>query len=234
MPVTPESFQKRIDALKSDLVQQGRRVQAVIEAAFEAVFACDPAAAAAIPRLDEDVDRVDVEIERAAVALLTDAAGQSATMRPEQLRMVLTIVKVNNELERIADLGVSIGEEVRLFAGCGSHLPQTFRVLANSCVGVLRDVTASMDRMDAGLAKVVLLSEETIGQFKHALVRDIHQQISKGTMSLDFASGLQDVAMFCLVMTDHCTNIAEQVMYVASGKIVRHMHGKWEEVTLKN
>lgn len=233
MPHTSESLQLRIDRLKADLIEQGRRVQSLMEAAFEAVFDCDATKASKIPELDEFVDKVDVDIERAAVAILTDCTGQGAAMKPEQLRIVLTIVKVNNELERVADLGVSIAEEVRLFAGCGSRLPVTFRVLANSCVGVIRDVTSAMERMDGDLAKVVLLSEETIGQFKKALVRDVHTQVSKNAMSLDFASALHDTAVFCLIVADHCTNIAEQVMYVATGKIVRHMQGKWEEVKLK-
>ncbi|MCW5766350.1 MAG: phosphate uptake regulator PhoU [Phycisphaeraceae bacterium] len=233
MPNSQDMFKQRIDGLKADLVRQGRRVQALMEASFEAIFACDPAAADRIAELDEAVDRVDVDLERAAVSLLTDATGEAAAMKPEHLRMVLTIVKINNELERVADLGVSIAEQVRTLAGCGSQLPATFRVMANSCVGVLRDVTSALDRLDPALAKVVLLSEEAIGQFKQALIRDVHQQISRGAMSLDFASGLHDVAGYCISVADHCTNIAEQVMYVASGKIVRHLHGKWEEVTLK-
>ncbi|MBL8758317.1 MAG: hypothetical protein JNK35_07815 [Phycisphaerae bacterium] len=232
MPTTPEGFHQRLDALQQELIAQGRRVQSLAETAFDAVFARDPVAAARVPQLDEAIDRVDVEIEKACVALLTDACGTGCTLDPARLRHVLTIVKVNNELERIADVGVSIAEEARLYQGAGAGPPATFRVLANSVVGIIRDATTCLDRADPELARVVLLSEEAAGQFKKALVRDAQDQLAKGRMTLDFALALIETAALCLVMADHCTNIAEQVMYSATGTIVRHMEGHWEEVRL--
>ncbi len=232
MPTTPEGFQERLAAVQVELVAQGRRVQALAEAAFDSIFARDPVAAARVIALDEQIDRVDVDIEKTCVALLTDACGTGCTLDPARLRLVLTLVKVNNELERIADVGVSIAEEARLFQGAGTELPVTFRVLANSAVGIIRDATTCLDRADPELARVVLLSEEAVGQFKKALVRDAQEQLSRGRMTLDFALALGETAALCLVMADHCTNIAEQVMYAATGTIVRHMEGHWEEVRL--
>lgn len=236
MPLTQENFTQRVDALRADLVQQGHRVQAMVERAFNAVFDRDQAGGRAAGQMDEEIDRVDVAIEKAAVALLTDACKESANLEPTQLRMVLTIVKINNELERIADVGVSIAEETALFSRCahgtGAEPPPTFRVLANSCIGILRDSITSLQRMDGKLAKSVLMSETAVGAFKQALVQDIQQQVQGQRLALDMASALHDTAMFCVNISDHCTNIAEQVMYVSTGTIVRHMHGKWEEIRL--
>lgn len=237
MPTTPEGFHQRLTTLKGELIAQGRRVQAMVESAFDAVFARDAAAAQRAIDLDAEIDRIDVEIEKACVALLNDACGSGCILNPADLRMVLTIVKVNNELERIADVGVSIAEEARLFcseaaASGGAGLPPTFRVLANSAVGIIRDATTCLDRIDGDLARVVLLSEEAVAEFKKALLRDSQEQLSKGRMTLEFAMALGETATFCQVMADHCTNIAEQVMYVATGTIVRHMEGHWEEVAL--
>ncbi|MGD9690186.1 MAG: phosphate uptake regulator PhoU [Phycisphaerales bacterium] len=232
MPTTPEGFHERLTALKRELIAQGRRVQAMVEAAFDAVFARDAAAARRAIDLDTEIDRVDVELEKSCVALLGDACGAGCVLAPAQLRMVLTVVKINNELERIADVGVSIAEEARLFSAAEGTIPPTFRVLANSLVGIIRDATTSLERTDAELARVVLLSEEAVAEFKKALIRDSQDQLSKGRMSLEFAMVLGEVATFCQVIADHCTNIAEQIMYVATGTIVRHMEGHWEEVAL--
>lgn len=232
MATSAESLSKRLDRIKADLVDQGRRVQALLEAALDAVFSRDPEAALRVVALDEAIDRVDVEIEKASVQLLTDACGLGASLAPDELRMVLTIVKVNNELERIADAGVSIAEEARLFSEVGTPLPPTFRVLSNSVVGMIRDATTALQRLDGELARVVLLSEEAVGEFKKSLVRDSQEQLARGRMSVDLAMGLGEVATRCVVMSDHCTNIAEQVIYVATGTIVRHMKGRWEEVRL--
>lgn len=232
MPTTPEGFLQRETSLKAQLAAQGRRVQKMVEAAFDAVFARDSAAAQRAIAMDEEIDRVDVEIEKGSVKLLADACCDGCAMDPAHLRMVMTIVKINNELERIADVGVGIAEEARLFHEAGAQLPQTFRVLANSAVGIIRDATTCLERLDPELARVVLLSEEAVAEFKKALLRDSQDQLAHGKMSLEFAIALNEVATFCLIMADHCTNIAEQVMYVATGTIVRHMEGHWEEVRL--
>lgn len=237
MDAGPQNFAERIDALKGDLVAQGRRVQAMVESSFNAVFARSANAGHAAEQMDVEIDRVDVALEKAAVSLLTDACKAGAALDAAQVRLILTIVKINNELERIADIGVSIAGEAALFqlcsAGQGCEPPATFRVLANSTVGILRDSILALQRMDSKLAKVVLKSESAIGAFKRSLVQDIQQQVRAQQMPLDLASALHDTAMFSIHMADHCTNIAEQVMYVSTGTIMRHMQGTWEEVKLE-
>lgn len=230
MSTSPEGFQRRLDRLKADLVEQGRRVQAMIEAAFEAAFARDVDAAERVIAGDEAIDAADVAIERASVQLLADATAEGAALTAQQLRAVLTIVKVNNELERIADAGVYVAEQVGALRQVGHPMPETFRVMTNSVVGILRDTNTAFDRTDPELAKVVLASQDAVGEFKRALLRDGGQRVAAGSMGVDFAFTLQEIATSCEDMADHCTNIAEQVIYVATGAIVRHMHGHWEEV----
>lgn len=230
MPISPDGFRTRIDRLKADLVAQARRVQSLMEGAFDCAFARDAQAAAHTIALDELIDRVDVEIEKAAVQLLTDACSSGAALTPDQLRLVLTIVKVNNELERIADAGVAIAELVPTLIAQSRPLPDTLRVITNSVVGILRDCAQALERTDAHLAKVVLASEDAVEQFKRAILRDAQVQVQSGRMSVDLAFLLQEIATHCLVVSQHCTNIAEQALYVATGAIVRHTGGHWEEV----
>lgn len=232
LPGSNDQFGIQVDKLKADLVRQGRKVQALVEASFDSVFARDLAAAQRVSGMDEEIDRDDVALEKAAVALLTEATGIGNRLDSSQLRWVLMIVKVNNELERIADVGVAIAEDCRLFHSA-SDLPPTFRVLANSVVGIIRDCVSSLDRLDPELSRVVLLSEEAVKAFKKALVSDMEKRLKTGGIELDVLSALHDVAMQCVTAADHCTNIAEQVMYTATGKIVRHMEGHWEEVKLE-
>lgn len=232
MTTPAEGFATRLATLKADLVQQGRRVQALIEAAFDTVLSRDAAAAAAVIGMDEAVDKVDVAIEKASVQLLHDATREGAELTMEQLRMVLTIVKINNELERIADAGVDVAEHAKALNKNAGALPETFRVLANSVIGILRDADTAFSRLDPTLAKVVLASEDAVEEFKKAVLRDAQVQVAKGTLSVDEAFLLQELATNCEIMAGHCTNIAEQVLYVATGAIVRHMAGHWEQYEL--
>lgn len=232
MTTPAEGFANRLAGIKATLVEQGRRVQALIEAAFESVMTRDVAAAMRVVQMDEMVDSVDISIEQSSVQLLQDATSAGAAMSVEKLRMVLTVVKINNELERIADAGVTVAQLVAPLHKSNAVLPETFKVLANSVVGILRDADTAFSRIDPALAKVVLASEDAVEEFKKALLREAQVQVSKGKMSVDEAFLLQELATNCEIMAGHCTNIAEQVLYVATGAIVRHSTGHWEQYEL--
>lgn len=230
MSASPSGFSNRIARLKADIAEQGRRVQALLEQAFDAAFSADAVGAKRIEQLDDVIDKVDVELEKQAVQLLTDATAAGAALPHDQLRMVLTIVKVNNELERIADQGVAIAELVPELKRLGMALPETMRVITNSCVGILRDACTALDRNDPHLAKVVLASEDAVEQFKRAIMRDAQTRVSQGTLTVDAAFVFNDITNICEMLSEHCTNIAEQALYVSTGAIVRHLGGHWQEV----
>jgi len=230
MPNSPEAMSGRVEQLKAALVEQGRRVQSLLETAFTALFNRDMTLAKSVEALDTVVDQADVKIEQDAVELLTAATRESAHMPPQQLRGVLTIVKINNELERVADAGVDIAELVDPALVNSPPFPDTFRVMANSVVGILRDTTASFARSDPALAKVVLQSQHCVWAFKAAILRDAEERIAKGTMNVDAAFRLHEIASQCELIADHCTNIAEQVIYSTTGSIVRHTDAEWVEI----
>src|SRR5690606_24141937 len=110
------------------------------------------------------------------------------------------------------------------------EIPETFRVMTNSVVGIMRDANRAFERSDAALAKVVLQSEDAVEAFKAAILTDAERKIASGQMPVDFAFILHELAGECLQMADHCTNIAEQVIYQVTGAIVRHLEGGWVEV----
>ncbi len=230
MPTTPQGFAKRLERLRADLAEQGHRVRALVEAAFEAAFARDPVRAGIVKSQDDVIDRVDVEVEKAAVALLTDATHENSQLDASQLREVLTIVKINNELERIADAGVAIADRAESLKNTVGEIPPTFSVLTNSVQGILRDATQAFNRSDARLAKVVLQSEDAVEAFMEAVLKDAERRIAAGTMSVDFAFTLHEIANEACKMADHATNISEQVLYSLTGAIVRHQEGGWVEV----
>jgi phosphate transport system protein len=233
-PTAPtEGFSKRTARLQADLVEQGRRVQSMLEGAFESLFEHNPQRATAVVAQDDVIDAADVEIEKACVVLLTEATRQSAELEPHHLRQVLTIAKVNNELERVADVAVDLAELAQQVSSStnGAAVPDTFRVMANSVIGILRDVNTAVLRNDAALANIVLQSQHAVTAFKSAILRDAEEKIARGQMTVDVAFRLHEIASQCEIIADHCTNIAEQVIYITTGKIVRHMQNSWVEVS---
>lgn len=220
-----EEFQTSLTSVLDDLLMQGRRVTVLCLAAVESYFENDDEKAAQVIRDDATVDHIDVQIERACITLMSH--------RPESThdqRSILTIVKINNELERIADGAVSIAEAVGQRED--TETADRLRVMANSVVGMLRDTVKSLQARDVELAQRVLAFDDTVDAFKDELVSRAHQAMVDGTVSVSAAMQLLTVVRSAERMADHCTNICEQVIYLESGKIVRHLPTGWTSPVL--
>lgn len=231
--MTADEFLDRLDHLREALVQQGQRVGQMIEDSFEILFDLDVAGAAGIDARDDEVDRVDMDIECACVSLLADAAAAVVRIEDADIRAVLTVAKVNNELERIADSAQRIAEQVEAFKRFGAPLPPTLRVMTNSVIGIMRDTCRAIARDDAELARIVLQSEDTVEHFAAAMLREADEQSVSGGLPLEFVFQLHVAAHACAVMADHATNIAEQIIYARTGAIVRHCEEGWRDVAVK-
>ncbi|MFM7797550.1 MAG: phosphate signaling complex PhoU family protein [Planctomycetota bacterium] len=216
------AFEDRLSALEKDLVEQGARVLELCTLAVESYFDLDLQKAGRIETLDTEVDRVDVDIEKRSVPLL--GLGQTDE---HSIRSVLTVVKCNNEYERIADCGVSIAEKVLDERTRDMRVPDTFRVMANSVLGMLRDTNRALARHDADLARQVLLFDDTVERFKKEIVMNAQEQVASGHISVHFAFGLMSVTKSMERIADHCTNVCEQVIHLESGMIVRHRPEGW-------
>jgi len=216
------TFQERLTALEHDMVEQGARVLHLCTMAVESYFDLDLAKASGIETLDTEIDRIDVEIEKRSVPLL--GMGQTDE---HSIRSVLTIVKCNNEYERIADCGVNIAERVLEERTRQMRVPDTFRVMSNSVIGMLRDTNRALLRHDANLARQVLLFDDTVDRFKREIVMNAQEQVAAGHLTVGFAFGLMSVTKSVERIADHCTNVCEQVIYLESGLIVRHRPEGW-------
>ena len=223
---------ERFDALRRDMCRLSGIVETIVEEVVEAVFARDADLARRVGPMDEEVDREDVRIEREAVSLMSAALteeGAAAGFDERRVRLLLTIVKVNNEYERIADLAVDIADQIESFLTLPEPMPARCRVMANSVIGMIVSVNAAFEKMDASGARRVLASYDTTAAFQDELLRGVGQRVASGANTVEYAFAAQMVIANLARMADHCTNIAEQVIYVASGKIVRHHPHGWSE-----
>jgi len=225
-----ETYTRRIGELRRELVAQGVLVREMAESAFDAIFARDLDEARRVIARDDEVDRVDLAIEQSAVDLLAAIARAECDLGAGPIREILVYVKVNNELERIADAATTVAERIIELADRTTPFPETTRVITNSVVGILRDAVACFERFDPERAKVVLRSEGTVLRFAEATARSAEQRVASGAMAPDVAFHLHAIVHQCEVIADHCTNIAEQVIYAGTGVVVRHTGGAWVEL----
>jgi phosphate transport system protein len=218
------SFNESLLHLRSDIVSQGDRVLAITLKAVESYFDGDREKARAVIADDEEIDRVDVEIERASIPLLAMGVTDE-----KSIRSVLTIVKVNNELERVADCAVDIAEAVLSDVALPARIPDVFRVMANSVIGMLRDSNRALASGNVSLAQQVLLFDDTVASFKKQLMKTAQEQVAAGTLPVDYAFRLLTITKSIERVADHCTNICEQVIYLHAGLIVRHRPEGWSK-----
>jgi len=230
MPTTPEGFTRRLNELGDRLADQGDLVLQMVEGGFDHLFTPGHEGLTALQAAEDSVDKADVAIERLSVALLGDATEAAARLSDDELRRVLTIVKVNNELERIADAALSCATLGQRLADCGTAPPNTFRVLTNSVVGIVRDATKALTTGDARLARIVLQSDDAVEAFKATLVRDAEAKLRSNQLDAHAAFILLEIATATHTIAEHAANIAEQLLYLHTGVIVRHVEGKWQEI----
>jgi phosphate transport system protein len=220
----PTTFNERLADLRNAINAQGDRVLEITQRSIDSYFDGDREKARAAIALDEEIDRVDVDIERASIPLL----GMGVTDE-KSIRSVLTIVKVNNELERVADCAVDIAEAVLSDVALPARIPPTFRVMANSVIGMLRDSNRALAEGNAALAQQVLLFDDTVAMLKKELLKVAQEQVASGALPVDYAFRLLTITKSIERIADHATNTCEQVIYLHSGLIVRHRPEGWSK-----
>ncbi len=226
----PETFQAELDRLREEILSQGERVQRLVTLSFDVAFADDHASSKEILDLETEIDRIDVEIEQHAVNALIEATKVGTELDERQARTLFVIIKINNELERIADLGVDIVERGAT-VGDRLAMPLTLRVMTNSTIGIVRDTNRAAAKSDPQLANIVLKCEDAMEGFRVEVMKAAERDVKAGTLGVELAQFMQSLAARCVSIADHCSNVAEQVIYAQTGKIVRHTDEGWVDVT---
>lgn len=213
-------FVDLLEELRTRLARMTAMVRQSVEQAIEAVFTMDPNITQQVIDGDNKIDEEEVQVEKHAINLLAlhqPAAGD--------LRLITTIIKVNSDFERIADCAVNIAQRVQFLRNVDHYEPPTdLRVMANSVISTLRDTIQAFNLGDEELARRVLRGDDIVDALYHQIVQDMlsmmeshAQQANRDLSNIMIAKNLERIA-------DHCTNIAEDVIYVHSGRIIRHLH----------
>jgi len=211
-------FQREMDRLNQHLVAIAKRVEDQVNTAFNAVVQVDVAAARRVIKGDAEVDNVEVEMEEECLKLL-------ALYQPvaNDLRLIVAVLKINNDLERIGDHAKNMAEVVLHMAeGVPLKIPERMLVIFEKTKLMLRKallVIVELDRKraEAGLA----MDDEVDALCKSELPLQIelmkHEPnlVEQRLMLLSVCRQLERIG-------DHASNIAEDIVYLLSGEIIRH------------
>jgi phosphate transport system protein len=211
-------FDNDIDEIKDLLLRMGAMVEDAISRSIRALLDRDTAMAEEVIRRDDEVDRMENLIDEKTLELI-------AKMQPAatDLRFVATIMKITPELERIADLAQDVCERVIEL----NREPQMKPIvqmpqLAQSAQQMVRKALDSFVRGDAALAREVIKQDDVVDQLTEDSFRALLTYMMENPRNLGSAIRLTFIGKYFERMADGATNICEMVVYLVSGKMIKH------------
>ncbi len=209
---------KETDRLKVSIVGLGEEVQGRLTDALDSVFNSDLELAKKLIATDDEIDDREVELEEDCLKIL--ALHQPVAI---DLRFVVAVMKINNDLERIADLAKNIAE--RALSLSKVSLPDEFPEIREMSViakGMLSSGLNSLIEHDIDAARQVLVEDDQVDERHRNMYPKIEEKI-KGRPELanEFLQILS-LSRYLERIADLTSNIAEDVIYLIEGEIVRH------------
>ena len=223
--MTPkEHFDSQLDALKQRLLDMSHSVEEQVGEAVSLATRQESIEPEVILERDAEIDDEEVAIEETAIELL--ALHQPMAI---DLRTIVTILKINNDLERVGDHAVNIAEAVLRLRDKGQYppVPPQLEEMNRLSRGILRDALDAFVNLDAETARQLGARDDEVDAlhesvFRVMLTHMLDHDISACLQMLLISRNIERIA-------DHAVNIGEDVVYLVQGRTIRHTGGKEEE-----
>lgn len=212
-------FDEELKGLHKDILKMAVMAQEAIYKSIHALQNREKSIAEEVINTDDKVDALELAIDEQCIDLI--ARHQPVAV---DLRFITTAMKVNGELERIADLAVDIAQRVIALVDKPVLKPLIdIPKLSTVAQGMVRDVINAFVNKDIGLAREVLLRDSQADKLRN-LVQDelVNDYMMRDAKTSDRAVPLLLIARHLERICDHATNVAEDVIYMIEGKVVRH------------
>jgi phosphate transport system protein len=211
-------LQREIEHLQKQVLSLCSRVEGQVEKALRAVMDRDDALAQEVEQDDAEIDQREIEVEEEclkALALHQPVAGD--------LRLIVAALKINNDLERIGDMAVNIARKAR---GLRDDPPPTMScdlgTMWTKTQAMLRDSIDALVNLDVAKAKSVCSRDDEVDAMKSAIRKEVEEVIRRQPERVATLLRLLAVSRNLERIADSATNIAEDVIYLAEGRIIRH------------
>jgi phosphate transport system protein len=211
-------LEHELDKLERQLLALGALVEEHMHGALKAFETRDVALAEKVIAADEKVDEMEVELEEECLKIL--ALYQPVAI---DLRFIISALKINNDLERVGDLATGIAKRARRVAQLPPiEIPFDFREMAERALGLLRLSLDSFVKMDTRLANEVRLLDREIDKRNREVEQYVMEAVKKEPTQEEVLFQLVLISRALERIGDHATNIAEDIIYMLEGEIIRH------------
>ena len=215
-----KQFDKELKALKDKLLLMAAKVEERLSDAIRSLVQRDMELAKRTTESDRDINRLEMEVDELAVKMI--ALRQPAA---RDLRFITTALKIVTDLERCGDLAVNIAERAVALNEDEQLKPYIdLPKMAGEAQQLLKDALDAFVNGDADKATSVLERDQMVDDLFVQIFRELITYMMQDPRTITRAIGLIFVAKHLERVADHATNIAEQAIFLAKGKDVRHVH----------
>jgi len=214
----PKRLQKDLEKIKKQILSLGAMAEERIRMAIKAIETWDAGLAEEIIRRDYEIDEREIEVEEECLKIL--ALHQPVAV---DLRFLIAVIKINSELERIGDEAVNIAHRVENISKRRKlELSFDFSVMAEKAATMLRLSLDALVNLDLALAFKVLTLDDEVDLMHREIYDRIKEVMSQNPDYVGYLINLYTTSRHLERVGDHSTNIAEEVIYLIEGEIIRH------------
>lgn len=211
-------IERQIVQLKEKILRVGTLVEEAISKSITALINRDTTLAQRVIASDEEIDRMEVEVEEECLKILALYQPVAA-----DLRLVVAALKINNDLERMGDLAKNIAKRVSQLAEEGPiDLPAEIRTMATLAQEMVRQSLDAVVSGDPALARQVREEDDAVDDARQKVRRMVLKGIKVEPERVECLLRVNSVSKHIERIADMATNIAEDVIYMVEGEIVRH------------
>lgn len=210
-------IEELMDTLKKDFIKYTDLVHTHFISATNVLLNHDIEAIESIIKTDKIIDEKEIEIEEACIKIL-------ATMQPraKDLRYIIAILKINNDLERIGDLSMNIARSTKKSAKYNQNELFSLPTMIEKSIKMLEIALDSFNTLDTEKAITVCKLDDEVDNLKKEQRKIVRQGITEHTELADYYIEVLVNGRRLERICDLCTNIAEEVIYITEGEIIRH------------
>jgi phosphate transport system protein len=214
-------FHEELDRLKDRLLDMSGKAEAMLALSMDALLTRDEGLADAVLRADKEIDELELEVEELAVSLL---ALQQPMAR--DLRFIVGAIKISSDLERVGDHAVNIAEATQRLISAGpitlTGPLATISQMAKRSRSMLGDGLRAFIRADGQLGRAVCAADDEVDELHESVFRVLLTHMMEDPTTISASLQLLLVSRNLERVGDLATNIAEDAVFLAEGKQIKH------------
>jgi phosphate transport system protein len=211
-------FQREIDKLKLQILEMSAEVEKAVSESVRAVESRDVALASSVIEHESRTNAREVDVEEECLKIL--ALHQPVAT---DLRYLVAVLNINRDLERIGDLAVHIAQGALVLCEMPPvTIPLQLGEMTAKSQQMLKKVLDAFVNVDVAAAREIRLSDSELDALNRAMAARLKAEITRHPDLLEPLLKLMNIARHLERIGDHATNIAEDLIYLIEGKIVRH------------